>query len=69
MKLSDLHWVVATGEFGFVGNPTNKSVIVFFQGKGSEISLRVPIVIDADVVPRNRLVAPSVDDCFGNSTT
>ena len=51
-----LDWIIPAREFDFLGDPTDERIVVWLDGEGCEVALRVPARVDSDVVAGNTLV-------------
>lgn len=54
--------IVLAGESLLPRDPADEGVVMLLEGEGGEVPGRVPVLIDADEVPGDALVAAHADD-------
>lgn len=66
VELPDLGEVVVAREL-LSGELGHEGVVELLQRKGREVPLRVPVLVDLDVVPGDGIVSAHLDDGFGET--
>jgi len=67
--LSHLNRVMTAGKQNFVGDLGGEGVVVRLQRERREVSLAVAVVVDANVVAGDALVAAHVNDGLSDGPT